>query len=318
MIGNDLKKAVKLLKNNDLVAIPTETVYGLAANALSTEAIVKIFEVKNRPFFDPLIIHIDHFKKMEIYARNIPEKILFLAASLSPGPITFLLERKAIIPDLITAGSPLVAIRIPNHPLTLDLLSNLPFPLAAPSANPFGYISPTSAQHVAQQLGEEIPYILDGGTCSVGVESTIIGYENNQATIYRKGGISIEKIESLIGSVQVKEHSTSNPKSPGQLKSHYAPRVPFKLGDLPSLIDAHQGERLAVLSFDKAIKHASIQKQLVLSPKSSLSEAAQNLFAYMRLLDQEDVDVILAEKVPNMELGKAINDRLMRAAADYI
>ncbi|MCZ8134488.1 MAG: Sua5/YciO/YrdC/YwlC family protein, partial [Algoriphagus sp.] len=209
-----------------------------------------------------------------------------------------------------------VAVRVPNHPLTLTLLEQLEFPLAAPSANPFGYISPTQAAHVEAQLGKKIPYILDGGPCAVGLESTIVGMEDDEIVIYRLGGLEISAIEQLVGPVKVKDHSSSNPAAPGQLDSHYAPRKPFMLGDLKAMIAEKQveGVDFAVLSFSDAFEQIAPEKQIALSPSRDLPEAAQNLFAAMRKLDETSARVILAELMPETGLGRAINDRLRRAA----
>ncbi len=315
MIGKDIKKAIEILKNEELVAIPTETVYGLGGNALSSKAVAEIFRVKNRPSFDPLIIHTNSLEKVEKYVKSIPEKAMLLAREFMPGSLTLLLPKKDNIPDLVTSGSPLVAVRLPNHPMTLELLSNLDFPLAAPSANPFGYISPTSAQHVDNQLGEKIPYILDGGSCAVGLESTIVGFEGDEAIVYRKGGLAVEAIEAVIGSVKVLNHSTSNPKTPGQLKSHYAPRTPFKIGNPDELFNQYKGKKIGVISFSKKYEQVSLQNQIVLSASEDFSEAARNLFAGMRHLDSLNLDLIIAELLPEKDLGRAINDRLKRAAA---
>jgi L-threonylcarbamoyladenylate synthase len=316
MIGKDIKKAVKLLNEHQLVAIPTETVYGLAGNALDESAVIEIFKVKNRPTFDPLIVHTDHLEKVQNLVSDFSEISLMLAQHFWAGALTLLLPRKPIIPDLITNGSPLVAIRIPNHPMTLKLLKNLDFPLSAPSANPFGYISPTTALHVQNQLGDKIPYILDGGTCQLGLESTIIGFENDVPTIYRKGGISIESIEKIIGKVQIKAYSSSNPQAPGMLKSHYAPRIPFVLGKIEKLLKEHQGKRIGILSFQKYFKEISDNQQFILSKSGDFAEAARHLFSAMRALDELDLDIILTELLPEQDLGRAINDRLRRAAAE--
>lgn len=315
MIGTDINHAAHLLKEGKLVAIPTETVYGLAGNALDEQAVTQIFAVKNRPTFDPLIVHTDSIHKVKKLVQQMPITALDLANHFWAGALTLLLPKRELIPDLVTSGSPLVAVRIPNHPLTLQLLSSLDFPLAAPSANPFGYISPTTAQHVEAQLGDKIPYIIDGGACILGLESTIVGFEGGIPTIYRKGGISIEAIEQVIGEVQVKEHSSSNPQAPGMLKSHYAPRIPLVLGDLVKLIQKNKRKRLGVLSFQKYHLGVPIHHQLILSKQGDMAEAAQNLFAAMRQLDTMDIDMIVAELLPERELGRAINDRLRRAAA---
>ncbi|NUQ25966.1 MAG: threonylcarbamoyl-AMP synthase [Saprospiraceae bacterium] len=316
MIGTDIYQAAELLRAGQLVAIPTETVYGLAGNALNEEAVAAIFAVKQRPTFDPLIVHVADMEGLEAYCRDIPADARRLAGVFMPGPLTLLLPKKDIIPDLVTAGSPLVALRMPAHPLAHALLSLLPFPLAAPSANPFGYISPTTAQHVADQLGDKIPYILDGGPCEIGLESTIVGWdETGSAVVYRKGGVAVEAIEALIGPVEIRLHSSSNPLAPGMLKSHYAPRVPLLLGDIPALIQTHQNKRLAILSFSQFFTEVNPDFQMALSPNGDIREAARHLFGAMRYLDSLPVDCILAELLPEEDLGRAVNDRLRRAAA---
>lgn len=314
-IGTDVLKAKAILERGDLVAIPTETVYGLAGNALDVSSVTKIFQVKNRPSFDPLIVHTNSLERASSFLKHIPDMAHQLAEALWPGPLTLLLEKQPNVPDLVTSGLDRVAIRIPDHPMTLQLLTQLDFPLAAPSANPFGYISPTEAVHVDDQLGEQLEYILDGGPCTVGVESTIVGFEGGKPWIYRTGGTSIEQIEALIGPVAVQSHSTSNPKAPGMLKSHYAPRKPLILGDLPMLIDQHAGKNFGILSFDQHYDAVDADKQIVLSPTTSTQEAAQRLFGALRMLDKMPIDLILAEYVPPTGLGKAINDRLKRASA---
>jgi L-threonylcarbamoyladenylate synthase len=234
--------------------------------------------------------------------------------------LTVLLPRKASVPDLVTSGLDRVAVRVPNHPLTLALLGQLDFPLAAPSANPFGYISPTQAAHVAAQLGAQIPFILDGGACAVGLESTIVGMEGEQVIIYRLGGLELSKIESVVGTVTVQAHSTSNPSAPGQLASHYAPQKPFILGNLGELVPQliQQGKKVGVLSFSTHFPSLSADCQVVLSASQDLTEAAQRLFMAMRLLDESQAELIVAEFVPEIGLGRAINDRLKRAATQPI
>lgn len=310
-IGKDIEKASHLLIHNELVAIPTETVYGLAGNALSREAVTKIFSVKNRPQFDPLIVHVPSLEKAKDYVLEIPKAAKQLADKFWPGPLTLLLKKKAIIPDLVTAGLDTVGIRCPDHLLTRQLLQQLPFPLAAPSANPFGYVSPTKPQHVDEQLGTKIQYILDGGACPIGIESTILGFENDTPVVYRLGGLSLEAIEETIGIVNVQTHSTSNPKAPGQLKSHYAPGKKVLLGSIEDLLKFHKSN-IGVLSFQKDF---NVNNQIILTPSGNLEEAAQNLFEALRAFDKMDVTVVLTELVPDQGLGRAINDRLRRAAA---
>ncbi|GAB2773726.1 L-threonylcarbamoyladenylate synthase [Rhabdobacter roseus] len=300
------------MENGELVGIPTETVYGLAANALDPKAVLSIFETKNRPSFDPLIVHIDSVAKVPVLAAQVPPLALQLAEAFWPGPLTLLLPKRAIIPDLVTAGLDTVALRVPAHPLTLELLRSLAFPLAAPSANPFGYISPTTARHVAEQLGAQVPYILDGGECGVGIESTIVGFPEGQPTIYRLGGLSVEAIERVVGPVQLMPHSSSNPQAPGMLKSHYAPRKPFFLVAKETMEKVPED---GYLLFDTYLDEVPAKYQRVLAPGGNPSEAAHHLFAYLRELDALPVSRIWAEPVPDAGLGRAINDRLRRAAA---
>ncbi|WP_310587378.1 L-threonylcarbamoyladenylate synthase [Emticicia sp. 21SJ11W-3] len=311
-MSKDIELAVKLLNAGEVVGIPTETVYGLAGNALNTDAVARIFEVKNRPTFDPLIVHTHSIEQFEKYVNVTDERVYALAEKFMPGPLTLLLPRKEIIPDLVTSGLDTVAFRIPNHPLTLQLLRQLDFPLAAPSANPFGYISPTSALHVNHQLGEQINLILDGGECQVGIESTIVGFAGNETIVYRKGGLSIEEIENVVGKVQIIEHSSSNPQAPGMLKSHYAPRKPLLLTSHDSEITS-SNEKVAYLGFNELRADISAENQLLLSPSGNFKEAAKNLFAYLRDLDNRNVEVIYTSLLPEKDLGRAINDRIRRA-----
>ncbi len=315
IIGTDLVAAARWLRQGQCIGFPTETVYGLAANALDANAVVRIFETKKRPAFDPLIVHLPNLDAVPTYAAEFPDALRALAERYWPGPLTLLLPKRAIVPDLVTSGLPRVALRVPAHPMARNLLQMLDFPLAAPSANPFGYISPTTAQHVADQLGDQIPYILDGGPCQVGVESTIVGWEDDQVTIYRLGGMSIEEIEAVSGAVTIALNQSSNPAAPGMLKSHYAPRKPLLLGRVGVDLTVYQDRKIGVIAFEKAYEHPAIAQQIVLAPDGSTSTAAQHLFAALRTLDQSDVDIILAETLPDAGLGRAINDRLRRAAA---
>jgi L-threonylcarbamoyladenylate synthase len=314
-IGVDIDKAKMLLEQGDLVGIPTETVYGLAANALNAEAVVKIFRTKNRPEFDPLIVHVSSFDQVKLLVSDFPAPLLELAAHFWPGPLTLLLPKKPLVPDIVTSGLDTVGIRMPKHPLTQKLLAQLDFPLAAPSANPFGYISPTKASHVNDQLGDSIPYILDGGSCDVGLESTIVGMEGEQVVVYRIGGLDLQDIKEVVGQLKVLDYSSSNPKAPGMLKSHYAPSKPFLLGNIEEMIQSGIYQNFAVLSFKNPFADLNPALVQVLSPDGDLAEAAKNLFTAMRALDSVDVSVILAELLPDEGLGKAINDRLKRAAA---
>ena len=310
--GKDIALAKSLLQRGELVAVPTETVYGLAGNALDLPSITKIFEVKDRPSFDPLIVHIPDFTHLDRYVSEIPRAAETLARHLWPGPLTLLLKKKSIIPDLVTSGLQTVAIRCPDHPLTHQLLQSLDFPLAAPSANPFGYVSPTTAKHVNDQLGSKIKYILDGGPSTVGLESTIVGFGEGRPVVHRLGGLSIENLEEIVGPVSVALHSTSNPSAPGQLMNHYAPGKKVFTVDLEKAIGLIDLDRVAILSFQKDYQ---APHQFILSPTGNIHEAARNFFSALRELDTKPVDLILAEFVPDDGIGRAINDRLKRASA---
>ncbi len=312
-ISDNIDIAADLLFRSDLVGIPTETVYGLAGNAYDPRAVARIFQVKDRPSFDPLIVHTPAIDQLTDFVSEVHPKARKLATHFWPGPLTLILRKKPVIPDLVTSGLETVAVRVPNHPLTLELLKRLPFPLAAPSANPFGYISPTTASHVNEQLGDKIRYILDGGPCRVGIESTIISVENDEFTVLRLGGCKIEEIEKLVGKVKIKLHTTSNPVSPGMLESHYAPMTPLVIGDIETLMKTHEDKIFGLLSFNNAYKGVPPDRQFVLSEKADLEEAATRLFIGLRQLDVLNLQLIIAEYVPEEGLGRAINDRLTRA-----
>lgn len=311
-LGKDINRAKQLLDRGELVAIPTETVYGLAANALDATAAARIFAAKNRPSFDPLIVHVATPLRVRELVTDFPDQAQTLATTFWPGPLTLVLPKKNHIPDLVTAGLPTVGVRCPSHELTLELLHLLDYPLAAPSANPFGYVSPTRPEHVQEQLGSQVAYILDGGPCRVGVESTIVGFDDGPV-IYRLGGVAVEEIENVVGRVRVMTHSSSNPVAPGQLASHYAPARQIVLGNIAELLTQHPNEKVALLRYHKRLPDTPLP-QIVLSPSGSLEEAAQNLFAALRQFDKMDVTLVLAELVPDTGIGRAINDRLRRAA----
>ncbi|MBT3933907.1 MAG: threonylcarbamoyl-AMP synthase [Bacteroidetes bacterium] len=311
-IDTNVETAIALLKKDEVVAIPTETVYGLAGNALNPETVLKIYEVKQRPSFDPLIVHTNSLTKISTFVKNIPDIIFKLSEEFSPGPLTYVLPKSDLITDIVSSGLPSVAIRIPDHPLTLELLSSLSFPLAAPSANLFGKISPTKAEHVYNQLQGKIPFILDGGNCKIGIESTIVSFHNNKLQVLRLGGITIDQLYDTVGSRNVVFHQAEQINAPGQLKSHYATQTPMLIGDIEELILKYSDKKLAVLSFEK--EYSQIKNQVVLSKKGDLKEAAQKLFQAMHHLDSLHADIILTEVFPKTGLGLAINDRLTRAA----
>lgn len=312
-IGKDVKLAVNMLQAGELVAMPTETVYGLAGNALDSEAVLRIYEVKQRPSFNPLIIHLPDFSSIGKYVTDIPQDAILLARHFSPGPLSYLLTKSRIIPDLVTAGSDKVVVRIPSHPMALDLLSMLDFPLAAPSANIFGYVSPVSAEHVLEGLGGKIPYILDGGLCRVGLESTIVGFDDGKIIIHRIGGVTVEDIRKITGKEPVVNLSHKKPETPGQMKSHYAPSTKLIIGDVNELVAVNEEKDIAVISFMK--EYHGVSNNFVLSPSGNLHEAASNLFSVLREIDKLGVDLIIAEKFPEQGIGSAINDRLSRAGS---
>jgi L-threonylcarbamoyladenylate synthase len=313
-IGKNIEIAASILEENGLVAIPTETVYGLAGNALEEAAVVKIFSAKDRPSFNPLIIHVSTVEAIQAYAELDPISQQ-LAEAFMPGPFTLLLPKKDLIPDLVTAGSSKVAVRIPRHPLTLKLLNKLKFPLAAPSANPFGYVSPTNARHVLDGLNKRVDYILDGGPCEVGVESTIAEVRDGQIILHRLGAVTAEEMEAVTGLTVVRKTDHQQLDTPGQMKSHYATKTPMYLGDIPSLLKEYSHKHVATISFCKSYEGLISGHQYILSPKCDINEAAQHLFAVMRSIDEFSFDVILAERFPDKGLGRDINDRLERAQA---
>jgi L-threonylcarbamoyladenylate synthase len=314
IIGTDVLEAKRFLEEGQLVAIPTETVYGLAANALDEAAVLKIYAAKNRPQFNPLILHVANLDQFRKLVLDIPLACKKLLLELSPGPITFLLPKSDLVSDLVTAGSQLVAIRIPNHPLTLDLLSKLDFPVAAPSANPSGYVSPVTAEHVMDGLNQKLPYILDGGICQIGLESTIVGFDGDKVMIHRLGGISAEQIRDITGNHVEIALSHAAPTAPGQLKSHYATAKPFYLGDVELNILENKEKRIGIISFHKSYSALNPAEEILLSNRGDLNEAAAALFSAMRNMDSANVEVIIAERFPDQGIGMAINDRLERAA----
>ena len=313
IISKDIQKAVALLINEQLVAIPTETVYGLAGNIFSEKAIKSIFSTKKRPFFNPLIVHIPSIDSLSDIVTHVPEKAKLLAAAFWPGSLTLVLKKSNKIPDLITAGKDTVAVRVPNHPVTLELLKQLPFPLAAPSANPFGSISPTKPTHVENYFKNDIQMVLDGGSCTNGIESTIIGFENEEPVIYRLGALPVEDIEALVGAISIKNKKEEKPDAPGMLARHYAPKTSTFLADnIAAEIEKNCGKKIGVLVFKSSLNNENIT-EIILSKNGSLQEAAAKLYDAMHELDTKNLDIIIAERFSEFGLGKSINDRLQRA-----
>lgn len=311
-LGKDIAVAKAHLKKGELVAIPTETVYGLAANGFDAMAVARIYEAKQRPAFNPLILHAASIERVRRLVSVFPPKALLLAEAFWPGPLTLVLPKSELVPELVTAGNSTVAVRVPRHSITLELLQQLDFPLAAPSANPSGYISPTRPEHVLEQLGEQVAYVLDGGPSEVGVESTILKVDGETVTLLRPGGLDIESIEEVVGKITVP--TKSKLEAPGMLASHYAPGKQVLLGDTQAL--SLQYTDALVLAYRQTLRSLPFDRQLVLSPSGNLREAASNLFSHLRQLDAMHGSHIIAELVPNHDLGLAINDRLQRAAAE--
>jgi L-threonylcarbamoyladenylate synthase len=315
MITTDINQSKEVLEKDGIIAIPTETVYGLAGNAYSDTAIRKIYALKQRPFYNPLIVHIKSPEFLQHVAAEIPDDAMELAHEFWPGPLTIVLKKKSIIPDIVTSGKDTVAIRMPNHPVSLQLLEQLDFPLAAPSANPFGSISPTTAEHVHNYFGDTLEYVLEGGDCEKGIESTIIGFENGQAMLYRLGSLSVERIENKIGKLYRKTLDDKAPSAPGMLSRHYAPSTETYLtNDVEKKIAAYAGKRIGLLLFQNRIENIPENHQEILSSSGNLEEAAKNLYAAMHRLDKLKLDLIIAEKLPDNGLGKTLNDKLQRAS----
>lgn len=308
--GTDIAQAAALLKAGEVVAIPTETVYGLAGCIGSEQAVRRIFAAKNRPYSDPLIVHVADVSWIPDLVLDFPDLARELFSAFAPGPLTVLLPKSDRVSDLVTNGSPWVAIRIPAHPLALQLLQQLGEPLAAPSANPFGGISPTTAAHVQAGLGGKIPYILDGGPSEVGVESTIVRITEGKLEVLRQGGIAAEDLALFAGLLEKEE--SAKPVVPGSMLSHYAPRKPLYLeGNLPPEAGSL---RWACLRFQSLLPGVPAERQVLLSPAGDVKEAARNLFSALHQLDQVESDAIRAEVFPDRGLGRAIRDRLFRAS----
>jgi L-threonylcarbamoyladenylate synthase len=315
-IGTDVERAARLLRGGGLVAFATETVYGLGANALDTRSVARIFSVKGRPQFDPLIVHVADPNWLERLVTSVPNAARRLIDRFWPGPLTLVLPKTSIVPDLVTAGLPTVGVRMPAHELALELIRRADTPIAAPSANLFGQVSPTTAQHVADQLEARVDYILDGGPCSVGLESTVLDLSGDIPTLLRPGGVSREQIEEVIGTVESTAAASIEggpQRAPGMLTTHYATRTPLIVAGLDE--PAPAAKRLGLLAFlpEPALERFAAVE--ILSADGDLAEAAANLFAAMRRLDALNVDLIVARPVPETGLGLAINDRLRRAAA---
>lgn len=309
-----IEAAARHLRAGELVAFPTETVYGLGADALNPEAAARIFAAKERPSFDPLICHVASPDAVGAVAAEFPAGAARLASALWPGPLTLILPKRPEVPDLVTSGQPTVGVRVPAHPVARALLEDFGGPVAAPSANRFGAVSPTTAEHVVQGLGDRVGFVLDGGPCAVGVESTIIAaLPGAPLRLLRPGGIPLEALEALAGPIEVPPPTAFPGAAPGRFARHYAPGARLVIADaVPAGLP--EGTRVGRLAFD-AEPEGDHQACFVLAPGGQLEEAAQRLFAGLRALDAEGLDLIVAEPVPETGLGRAIMDRLRRAEA---
>ena len=307
-----VSEAARLLKEGEVVAIPTETVYGLAGNAFEPKALAKIFAAKERPTFDPLIVHIADIAQLTDIAKDIPDSAYKLAEAYWPGPMTIILPKKDCIPDICTSALPSVAVRFPSHPIAQAIIKESGLPLAAPSANLFKHVSPTTAEHVAAQLADRIAGIVDGGPCSVGVESSIISLVG-EPTVMRPGAITPEMFKAILGEVKIKE-STSKPGqpmlAPGQCDTHYRPQVPLYYGEVPASYTLP--EHTVRIAF--GTQTGPIPATVNLSATGDMVEATSKLYAFMHDLDDPKFDLILVDPIPNTGVGMALNDRLKRAS----
>lgn len=307
-----IAEAARLLRAGEVVAFPTETVYGLGADATNARAAARVFAIKARPAFDPLIVHLADAAQLSDVARAIPADARRLVARYWPGPLTVVLPRTPLVPDLVTAGLDSVAVRVPDHPVAHALLLAAARPIAAPSANPFGYVSPTTAAHVAAQLGDAVPLILDGGPCRVGLESTIVSFLDAQPALLRPGAVGLEALEAVLGPLRIATDAPL-PTAPGQLPRHYAPRTPLTLVGTPAEIPVGARAGAVLLAPGPVADSDGFAHVVTLSPSGDLDEVAAALFAALRALDTAGCARAYALGVPEHGIGRAIMDRLRRA-----
>ena len=316
IIGTTIQEAIHLLKSGELVAIPTETVYGLAANGCNTAAVKKIYEAKNRPNSNPLILHFASSEKIHPYVLDFPQELLNLANKFWPGPLTILLKKSELVPNEITANQELVAVRVPNHPLLNAILRELDFPLAAPSANLYGMVSPTKAEHVLQDLNGKIPYILDGGSCENGLESTIISLHEMKVIVYRLGSISLEDLTAELSyTPELKNTSEKQVITSGMVEHHYAPKTPFFFFD-ETIID-YSEKNNGFIFFKDQYSIIEDSNKIILSKSGDLKEAAANLYDAIIEMDKREFTALFIERLPDFGLGKTMNDRLNRSTLKF-
>jgi L-threonylcarbamoyladenylate synthase len=317
-ISYDIADAKLFLNHGYVIAIPTETVYGLAANCYDPKAVGRIYELKNRPASNPLILHICSTDMLSDIAAEMPCEAYHLSKVFWPGPLTLLLKKSSKIPDYLTGGRDTVAVRIPQHVMALELLNQLDYPLAAPSANPYNHISPTNAKRVCEYFENKIPLVLDGGSCKHGIESTIISFANNRPEILRYGSISKESIEKELGSHLIDNTNYKETIAPGMSLKHYAPITPLYItDDIHRFVTHFSDKRIGVLSFSKRIFNKRYPNE-ILSYQGNLEEAAKNLYEKLHILDHLGLDFIVTCFVPDEGVGTSINDRLRRASSKFI
>jgi L-threonylcarbamoyladenylate synthase len=314
--NRNLEKAVQLIKSGELVAFPTETVYGLGANALDKNAVQKIFALKGRPSNNPLIVHchsVEQIAEITI-CDDITRTRLEKISIFWPGPLSVALQKSSLVPDITTANLNSVAVRIPNHPLALELLRLSNIPLAAPSANPSNYVSPTTAAHVRESFGDCAPFILDGGACSVGIESTVLSLTTEKPTILRLGAISKQQLEERLGEeVLQKNNQTHSPQSPGQLSVHYSPKTKCILEG--SVETSSYPAKVGLISFSTDKNLPNYSYIVTLTEQGTLEDAARMFYAALRELDSNGLDLIVIERCEQSGIGEALMDRITRATA---
>lgn len=311
----DIRRAASIISGGGVVIFPTETVYGLGTHVFNEKAVARIFELKARPSFNPLIVHIASLEELELVASDIPDEAYNLCSQFWPGPLTLVLKKAPKLPDIVTAGLPTVGVRMPAHPVAAGLLKESRVPIAAPSANPFGSLSPTCCDHITNTLKADVDMVLDGGPCKIGIESTIVALiKSHPPQLLRFGGLPIEEIKKLLPNLITSPplYSSSKPLSPGMMKKHYSPKTPMLLVSMKAL-SLPENKKIGLLSlkapqFPERFAHIE-----VLSPTGNLAEAATNLFPALHRLDSLSLDQIMACLVPEEGLGIAINDRLRRA-----
>lgn len=316
-----IEEAVDFLRQDKVVAIPTETVYGLAANAFSETAILSVFETKGRPSYNPLIVHIAEHERLADLVSTFLDNAKILADKFWPGPLTLLLPKSNRVSDRITAGKSTVAIRMPSHPIAQDLLNKLDFPLVAPSANRFKHISPTKPSHVFDSLGAGVP-IIDGGECKLGLESTIVGFDtHNTPVVYRQGSISLESLKEVLPETYLLNEESDSEKSivaPGMIKRHYAPNTPLRIVDS---IESHLEEfgnlnKIGVIYKTETKPHKLARQTLALSREGDLNEIAEKLYAAFHQIDKQNLDYLIIEPFENIGLGRTLNDKIGRASSE--